>query len=235
MLDTPLTMIPIETWKVRDLLMGLVETISPIAKAAGRYSVTDKDVDTFTAEVCAAACTETLKIQTIRQYMDRADQVRSRVLTLYRWACEALCRAPKSFDTPALSPKDDIPTLAGTIRENEMRGRKERGTESWEALCIKKLGAFASILTSAAGFDTNTYNPYAFLHKAICSLAEKPSVFELAALIQLIEKETLILVNLMVAGDTLVDLPSLHSAVRTSKIVVIDKSPPRRRVRDDRV
>lgn len=235
MLDTSLTLIPVETSKVRDLLYCLLQNISPIAQAAARYSVTDKEVDVFTAEVCSAVWMDHLEIKTIRQYTARAAELRSRVTTLYLWACEALCRTPKTFDAPTVSPEDDVLRLAESIRRSTLLRHKERGTESWEDLCKKKLGAFAAMVLSSTSVDTNTYNPFAFLHKIICSLAAEPSVFELAALVQLVEKETLKLLNLIVAGDTLVDVPSLHAAVRATRIVVIDQSSPQRRVTDDRV
>ena len=221
----------------RDLLVEIVKSIAPFAHGMRRFSVTDRDVDCYIAEVTAAAASENpLPSKTVHRFVARGEETFNRAKTLYQWACEAYGRPPKiAVKTfPFACTEASVVQRAEEVRKHRQERLDRLGTRSWDDLCMQKLGAFASIAVSAVSIDLNDYDPYDFVHKSLCALSGDCSLFELAALAQHLEKETLKLVNLSVAGDTLVELPASYSAVRASKIVMVDSVPaPRGRVSED--
>ncbi len=229
----------IETTRVRELLNYIVSGIAPYADAMRRYSVTDKEIDVFVGEVLAASGSiRPLQIETVERFVSRAASIQERAKTLCRWGAEAYGRPPKSFETiPSLDClSGDVSTLAAKISK-EMRCKySDEKLRSWHELCESRLRAFASILVTSASFGNPDYDAYGFVHKIVCGLSAKRSLFELAAMAQHIEKETFKLVDLMVAEDALVDLPAPTGpvkAVKKSKIVIVDES--KSRVKADRV
>ena len=223
----------------RYLYFELVRNFAPYAQGMRRFSVTDREIDGFAAEITAAAISRfPLGTDVIQRTLHRGEEIFNRARTLYHWACEAYGRPPNVSIEPvsfAASPQE-IPHLAEAVKKERTAKLAAHGTASWDALCIEKIGAFAAMALSATQLDLEEYDPYVFIHKIVCRLSGDAGVFELAALAQLLETETMQLVNHLVAGDTLVELPSPHAAVRTSRIVHIDQEPSAPRgVTEDRV
>ena len=221
------------------LLVEIAKSIAPLAHGLRRFSITDREVDCFVAEVTAAAASENLlPPKTAHRYLVRGEDVFNRAKTLYQWACEAYGRPPKIAGAtfPRVCSEETVTQQAGEVRKRRLEKLRQLETLSWDDLCIQKLGAYAAIAVMAVSVDLTDYDPYDFIHKSLCVLSEDCTLFELAALAQHIEKETMRLVNLSVAGDTMVEFPSAHGAVRASKIVMVDQVPaPRGGVSEDRV
>ena len=223
----------------RDLLVEMLKNIAPFAHGMRRFSVTDREIDGFVAEVIAVAASGNVSApERVHRYLVRGEQIFNRAKTLYQWACEVYGRPPKIGATAFsfVCPEEAVMARATEVQESRREKLSRLGTLSWNDLCVQKLGAFASIAISAVNVDLTDYDPYDFIHESLCTLSGEAGRFELAALSQRLEKETLKLVNLA-AGDTSAELPAAkHSAVRASKIVIVDRVPaPREGVSEDRV
>jgi hydroxylamine reductase (hybrid-cluster protein) len=225
----------LDTASVGDLLCYIARGIAPYADAMRRYSVTDKDIDMFIAEALAASGSAyPLPVRTVERYVRKATSVRDRAKTLVEWAAEACGRTSKPINSVL-----DFECLYSNVwetAENIRRDRRERLSDrkvrSWYELCETRLKAFASIVISSMSLAETDYDAYGFIHKTLLGLSGEKSLFELAALSQLIDKEMLKLVNLSLSGDTLVDVPRPVGPVRTSRIISIDPEPVARVMAD---
>ena len=238
LVDTASTRTLVSRDAVRDLLIVLAGEISPIAVAGRRYTVTDKQVDVFAAEICAALGEESLTLQKLTYFVEGSTQVRDRAYTLYQWACEALCRTPKQFKPPVVCGSDPryLMQLADKLREMRALDLATNETSSQASACIEKLSAYASLVISSTCADHDGFDPFAALHRYILDLADSPSVVDMTALANQISKEMSSLVNSIISEDTRPNLPTDRPEVRTSRIVVIGSPSSRRdRVSRDRV
>jgi len=238
LVDTASTRIQVSRDAARDLLIALAGEISPIAMAGRRYTVTDKQVDVFAAEICAALGEESLTLQKLKYFVERSTQIRDRAYTLYQWACEALCRTPKQFKPPVVCGSDPrhVMRLADELRELRALDLAANEASSQTSACIEKLSAYASLVISSTCTDHEEFDPFAALHRYIIDLTDSPGAVDLIALADQISKEMSNLVNSIVSEDTRPNLAAVRPEVRTSRIVVIGNSSSRRdRVSRDRV
>jgi hydroxylamine reductase (hybrid-cluster protein) len=225
----------IDTRAVRDLLCYIARGIAPYADAMRRFGVTDKDIDIFVSEVLASAgSAHHLPMKTVDRYANKAKEMQNRAKTLVEWAALAYGRAAKPIDhiLDFECLLGDVLDVSARIREDRQARLSDKKVRSWYELCETRIKAFASIVVSSISITATDYDAYGFIHKALLGLSGDRSLFELAALSQLIEKEMLRLVNLSVSGDTLVDLPKIGGPVRTSRIVSINPEPVSRVTRD---
>ena len=158
----------------------------------------------------------------------RAETIFEKAKKLYLWSCEAFKKPPKDIrvsmiqtdglDERTLLEKGDARTQE---RRQSVTGQQDVGY--WERVAFSKLAVVSTIALKSVDVDNLDTGVFAFLHKTITRIAEGLSVFELVALVQLIEKENLKRLNTILAGNTLVAVSFPKAAVRRSEIFIISE------------
>lgn len=78
----------------------------------------------------------------------------------------------------------------------------------WESVCVDRLGIIGTIIASEPDSVTREYDVSGFLHKALDYLSRNLCGLELVAMADQLEKARLKIVNALLSGDTLVDIPA---------------------------
>ena len=215
----------------KDLLIEAVTGISLYAHFARQFTMTDRDIDMFVVEsLVALGENSPLAAIDMVPYLSRAEEVFERGKNLYLWSCEAFGKTPEKIRATMIATVERDEAGPFEIGGNENRRRARRDGQQdvayWERVCIEKLSSLSGVALKSMAFERVDIDVFGFLHKTLATISRGLSVFELVALAQLVEKEKLKLVAAILAGDTIVEAPSPHAAVRRAEIFVISETPP---------
>lgn len=195
----------------KNFFIYLLQGISFFAHRAKQASITDPKVDSFTAESLGILVGESpLSLDDFQKLVVKALEIRKAAAALYERACkenkiqrESLPgRATMEFFT-------DQKNLAAQARGlNAQKAVRNQKDFYWESVCIERLGTIGSIVTSDTKSIDREYDVSGFLHKALDYLSRDLSDVELVAMADQMEKARLKIVNALLAGDTMVNIPA---------------------------
>jgi hydroxylamine reductase len=195
----------------KNFFIYLLQGISFFAHRAKQASMTDPQVDRFTAEALGILVGEApLSLDDFQKIAVKALEMRKTAAALYERACnEGGIRREPLPGRATIEFFTDKKNLAA-----QARGLSAKKTVSdprdfyWESVCIERLGTIGSIVTSDDKSIDREYDVSGFLHKALDYLSKDLSSVELVAMADQLEKARLKIVNALLAGNTLVDIPA---------------------------
>ena len=214
---------------MKELLVQSLTNISVFAHRARHLTMTDQKIDQFVVETLAASLRkERMTVDETLDVLIASEKITNRARQLYLWSCEAFSKPTEKINIPPILVDGfDSAGLLAYCAEARSRGdqREYHDIHYWRAITVSKLSVLAQMAQKAVP-EKEIFDIFGFFHKILSSLADGLSVFELVALVQLIEKEQFNFINAQIAGNTLVEAPSPLAAVRRSEILVIREPEP---------
>lgn len=209
---------------MKELVARSVSSIAVFAHRARRFTMTDQKIDRFVVETLSAVLMkDDVTEDEILRILKESETMLDRARNLYIWSCEAFSKPIEDIRiAPILTDGLDRAVLMARCAEIEadVSPRESHDIQYWRQVALSNLATLAYM--TVTNMSAQQYDIYGFFHKVLSSIADGLSIFELVALVGLIEKEHLNFANAQIAGDTLVDAPS-PTCVRQSRILIINE------------
>ena len=212
---------------MKDLVIHCICNIAGFAHRARRFTMTDNHIDEFVLHTLSTVLTKRqLVVEEVLPVLESCEAILNRAKNLYCWSCEAFSKPIENIHIAPILPDgiNRAGLMAHCAALEAERNHDGHDAHYWKHVAISKLATLAHM--GGAVSAELPYDLFEFIHRILFNIAGGLSVFELVALVQLIEKEQLRFINAALAGDTLVEVPSPMSAVRRMEILVINEPAP---------
>lgn len=211
---------------MKDLIIESISNIAVFAHRARRFTMTDQKIDRFVVQTLSTVfMKDEVTEDEILRILKESEAMIDRARNLYVWSCEAFSKPAEKIRIAPVLPggfdRAELRVRCAQI-EAEVGPRENHDIQYWRRVALSNLATLAYMTTT--NISTKRYDIYGFFHKVLSSIADGLSIFELVALVGLIEKEHLNFTSAQVTGNTLVDIPA-PSVVRQSKILIISETP----------
>jgi hypothetical protein len=191
----------LESGLAKDLLVEAISGVSTYAHHARRFTMIDSSIDAFVAKTLARLSEDRyLTVDETIQLLREVEKLLDRAKNLYHWSCEVFCRPQKEIQA-TIVPTEELDADGfvekGRARLREIRGAKRENQDIryWEDVCITKLFELSASALKIVGDEKKRNGILGFLHKSLSGIAEGRTVFELVAMVQSMEKESMKLVS----------------------------------------
>jgi hydroxylamine reductase len=206
----------------RDFLFHALKGVSMFAHRARQLSKSDPEVDRFIAEALGTMVSQkSVALSELHELLKNTLAMREQASELYAKACEPFPDKLETLSGPATmtiftEPKT-IAAQARGLGARKLSGGRSRYDYYWEGVCVERLGNLGGMATFSKSSKLKRFDIYGVLHKSLDCLTRDLGAFELMALSDQLEKESLKLANVVAAGDTLTRGPSLESEIARAR------------------
>lgn len=195
----------------KDFLLYLLKGISVFAHRCRTAKLTNPAIDRFTAQSLSVITGENpVNMDEYQTMVVEALKVRRIAADLYESACAHNRIEREDLPGPAtmefFTEKETLAAQARGLSAKKLS--RDQKDFYWESVCVDRLGTIGTIIAAEPDSVTREYDVSGFLHKALDYLSKNLSGLELVAMADQLEKARLKIVNALLTGDTLVDIPA---------------------------
>jgi hypothetical protein len=201
----------LESSAFKDFLLLLLKGISIFANRARIASCVNATVDRFVAESLSLLTGESsLDLDGFQRLVERAVAVRANAAEMYDRACVQNALKKEELPSPAAMEffLDKKTLAAQALGLSAKKMSRDQQDFYWESVCTDRLAAIGGIVAREGTASDKEYDVSGFIHKALDYLSRDLSSVELLAMADQLETARIKIVNALIAGDTLVDIPA---------------------------